>query len=71
MYNFDETGFAIGMATGGSSKVVTIISVGRATIIQPGDRKWIIVIECVNTYGRVIPPFVILEGKVHISTWYS
>jgi hypothetical protein len=68
MYNFNKTGFAIGMAIGGSSKVVTITSIRRATIIQLGDRKWITVIEYVNTYGRVIPLFVILKGKVHIST---
>jgi hypothetical protein len=39
IYNFDETGFAMGLAISGSSKVVTTASVGRATVIQPGDRK--------------------------------
>jgi hypothetical protein len=39
-YNFDKTGFAIGLITGSrSSKVVTSSeSVGRATVIQPGNR---------------------------------
>lgn len=32
-YNFDETGFAMGVASSGSSKVVTTATVGRATVI--------------------------------------
>jgi hypothetical protein len=70
-YNFDETGFAMGMAISGSSKVVTTASVGRATVIQPGNRKWVTVIEGINACGWTIPPFVIVEGKVHLSTWYE
>jgi hypothetical protein len=38
----------IDIASLGSSKVVTAASVGRATIIQPGDRKWVTTIECIN-----------------------
>jgi hypothetical protein len=70
-HNFDETGFAMRIATLDSSKVVTTASVGRATVIQPGDRKWTTVIESINGRGRTIPPFVIVKGKVHLSTWYS
>jgi hypothetical protein len=69
-YNFDETGFAMGMATAGSSKVATTASVGRATVIQPGSRKWTTTVECVDGCGRTIPPFIIIEGKVHLETWY-
>jgi len=71
IFNFDETGFAMGIATPGASKAVTMASVGRATTIQPGNRQWTTVIECINAAGWPIPPFVILEGKVHQSTWYS
>ena len=39
VYNFDEMGFAMGVASLGSSKVVTTATVGCATVIQPGDRK--------------------------------
>jgi hypothetical protein len=39
IYNFDETGFAIGLITGSRSSKVVILSesVGRATVIQPGN----------------------------------
>ena len=69
IYNFDETGFAMGVAA--TSKVVTSADrVGRAVIIQPGNREWVTVIECVNASGSALPPFVILYGKVHQSSWY-
>jgi hypothetical protein len=72
-YNFDETGFAMGLITGSkSSKVVTSSdSVGRAVVIQPGNRTWSTVIECINALGWALPPFVILEGKVHLEYWYQ
>jgi DDE superfamily endonuclease len=72
VYNFDETGFAMGLITGSrSSKVVgSSESVGRATVIQPGNRIWSTVIECINASGWALPPSVILEGKVHLEYWY-
>jgi hypothetical protein len=55
-----------------SSKVITSSeSVGRATVIQPGNRTWSTVIECINASGWALPPFVILEGKVHLQYWYQ
>ena len=69
IYNFDETGFAMGVA--GTSKVVTSSErVGRAVVVQPGNREWVTVIECVNASGWSLPPFVILSGKVHQNSWY-
>ena len=69
IYNFDETGFAMGVA--GTSKVVTSSDrVGRAVVVQPGNREWVTAIECVNASGWSLPPFIILSGKVHQSSWY-
>jgi len=65
-YNFDETGFMIGVAA--TSKVVTSSdTVGRAIAIQPGNREWVTVIEAINALGWLLPPFIILAGKVHQS----
>jgi hypothetical protein len=68
-YNFDETGFQIGV--GGSIKVVTaseirINPIGR----QPGDREWITLIAAVNAVGWLVPPFFIFKGKNHNQSWY-
>lgn len=70
IYNFDETGFMMGVAA--TSKVVTSMdTVGRAVNIQPGNRDWVTTIEGINAAGWAIPPFIILSGKRHQSSWYS
>ena len=64
IYNFDETSLAMGVAA--TSKVVTSSDrLSRAVVVQPGNREWVIAIECINASGWSLPPFVILSGKVH------
>lgn len=64
VYNFDETGFMMGVTL--TSKVVTSAdTIGRATVVQPGNREWVTAIECINASGWCLPPFVILSGKLH------
>jgi hypothetical protein len=36
--------------------------------VQPGNRKWITVIEGINAEGQSIPPFIIGAGKDHLAT---
>ena len=43
----------------------------RAFFTQPGNREWATVIECISACGWALPPLVIFEGKVHLSTWYK
>ena len=63
-YNFDETGFMMGVAV--TSKVVTSSdTIGRAITVQPGNREWVTAIEAVNATGWSILPFIILAGKLH------
>jgi len=70
VYNFDETGFMMGVAA--TSKVVTSAdTIGRATVVQPGNREWVTAIECINASGWCLPPFVILAGKLHQASWYK
>jgi hypothetical protein len=73
IYNFDETGFAMGLiCTSSSSKVAVLAdTVGRATVIQPGNRMWSTVIETINATGWALPPFVILQGKSQMKQWYK
>ncbi|KAF4546842.1 Hypothetical protein D9617_195g075130 [Elsinoe fawcettii] len=70
IWNFDETGFQMGVIS--TSKVITSSDrQGRPRTIQPGNREWVTVIEGINARGWLIPPFVILCGKVHLTTWYQ
>jgi len=70
IYNFDETGFCIGQIT--AEMVVTNAERrGRPTTAQQGNREWVTVIQGVSSYGFAIPPYIILAGKNHLSSWYE
>jgi hypothetical protein len=69
-YNFDETGFAMGMIS--SSLVVTHAErQARAKKVQPGNREWATVIQGVSADGWCMPPFILLQGAFHLASWYS
>jgi hypothetical protein len=70
IYNFDETGFQMGVIT--TAKVITGAErSNRPTAIQPGNREWTTVIDCISAHKWGLPPVIIFEGKVHLSTWYT
>jgi hypothetical protein len=70
IYNFDETGFLMGQIS--TTTVVTSVERrGKAKSVQPGNREWATVIQGVNSQGWAIPPFIILAGKNHLSSWYE
>jgi len=69
-YNFNETGFIIGVIC--SSIVVTGANQeGRRKILQPGNREWATAIKCISGNGFVVPPYLILQGKHHLASWYT
>ena len=70
IYNFDETGFMIGIISTGMV-VTSAERRGRPKIAQQGNREWITVIQGVNSQGWAIPPFIIVAGKFHLSSWYE
>ena len=70
IYNFDETGYAMGLVA--TAKVVTRSEMSsRPSLIQPGNREWVTSIECINALGWVLPPCLIFKGKVQIAGWYE
>jgi hypothetical protein len=70
IWNFDETGFMMGMISTG--KVVTSAERrGRPKSVQPGSREWVTVIEAISAEGQSIPPFIIVKGKKHLRSWYE
>jgi len=65
IYNFDETGFAMGLIA--TARVVTRAeTVNRSALLQPGNREWVTAIECVNAMGWALPPCIVFKGKSHI-----
>ncbi|APA10190.1 hypothetical protein SS1G_07383 [Sclerotinia sclerotiorum 1980 UF-70] len=68
-YNFDETGFMMGIICPGMV-VINAERSGRSKAIQPGNREWAIAIICGNGEGETIPPFLVVQGQYHLSNWY-
>jgi regulator of replication initiation timing len=69
IYNFDETGFMMGVIASGMVVTGTDRR-GRPKSVQPGNREWITVIQAINAEGRAIPPFIIGAGQYHLANWY-
>jgi hypothetical protein len=70
IYNFDETGFAMGLIS--SQKVVTRAEYyGRRSILQPGNREWVTAIETICADGYSLPPCIIFKGQVYITGWFE
>lgn len=69
-YNFDETGFIMGIICSGI--IVTCADRrGRGKQLQPGNREWATVIEYISSDGFVLPPFLILQGIYRLASWYT
>lgn len=69
-YNFDETGFAMGIIR--AQMVVTRSDrVAKPKAIQPGNREWATAICCVAADGHIVPPFLCVAGRFHLAAWYS
>jgi hypothetical protein len=69
IYNFDETGFMIGMI--GSGIVITGAERrGKPKSVQPGNREWVTVIQAINAEGQAIDPFIVVAGQYHLANWY-
>ena len=68
-YNFDETGFMMGVI---SSQMVFTGSEKRSNPknVQPGNREWVTIITAICAAGWAIPPFIIFQGRVLITSWY-
>ncbi|KKA21789.1 hypothetical protein T310_4188 [Rasamsonia emersonii CBS 393.64] len=70
IWNFDETGFAMGLCS--TSKVITAAerSERPRTVIQ-GNREWVTIIETVSSKGIHIPPVIILKAASQQAAWYQ
>ncbi|PHH49486.1 hypothetical protein CFIMG_007758RA00001 [Ceratocystis fimbriata CBS 114723] len=66
-YNFDETGFMMGMISS-AMLVASSERRGKAKTVQPGHREWVTVILGINAERWVIPPFNVVKGSYHLGS---
>ena len=69
-YNFDETGFMMGVICS-SMVVIGASQERRRKHLQAGNREWATAIECISSDGFVVSPYLILQGKYHLTSWYT
>ena len=70
IYNFDETGFAMGLCA--HQKVITKSeSCGRRPVLQPGNREWVTALESISASGWALPPTLIFKGKQYNQAWFT
>ena len=67
IYNMDEKGIMKGL--GDNAKVIVSRHEKEAFAVQPGNREWVSIIECIGYNGYVPPPFVIFQGKQIQQAW--
>ncbi|PQM43526.1 hypothetical protein VC83_09653 [Pseudogymnoascus destructans] len=60
IYNFDETGFRVGVAPG--EDVIVPVSITEMYVPMAENRKSITVIESICAVGQVLPPIIIVYG---------
>ncbi len=68
-WNFDETGFRIGI--GKDQWMVTFEPRRRIYLPTPDDRTTLTITTCVNAEGSVIPPMVIIEGAALLERYFT
>jgi hypothetical protein len=69
IYNFDETGFALGIIA--TAKVICSCDrPGKPSLIQPGNREWVTAVECISTQGFALPPLIIFKSGIHIQAYH-
>ncbi|EDO00508.1 hypothetical protein SS1G_14378 [Sclerotinia sclerotiorum 1980 UF-70] len=69
-YNFDKTGFIMGMICPGMV-ITSAEQSGRSKAIRPGNREWATAIICGNGEGETISSFLVVQGQYHLSNWYT
>ncbi|KAI9035871.1 uncharacterized protein KD926_002803 [Aspergillus affinis] len=70
IWNFDETGFAMGLCT--TSKVITAVERSeRPRRVIQGNREWVTIIETISSKGVSLPPIIILKGGQQQAAWFQ
>ena len=64
IYNFDETGFQIGVSSG--EKVLVPKGTRAVYTADPENRELITSVETINYGGRKVPPMIIFAGAYHL-----
>ena len=68
VYNFDETGFHIGI--GRDQWIITRDPNRQAYLASSSNPELVSVCETISANGTVLPPIIIVPGAIHQEAWY-
>src|SRR5271156_175661 len=71
IYNFDETGFAMGLIQRAKVIIGAETTNKEAFVLQPGKREWVTAIETINSTGWHLPPYIIFKGTHKRVAWFE
>ncbi len=69
IYNMNETGFRIDI--GKDQKIITKEAKRQSYLVSSSSRELVTVMECIAADRNVIPPMIILPGKLHMDSWFT
>jgi hypothetical protein len=69
IYNFDETGYQIGITAGGI--VIVPTNIERVYVNDPDNKELITVVECISAGGYHVPAMVIFKGAYHLCKYFE
>ena len=68
-WNVDEVGSMIGL--GDNPLVIGPAAVRKVYTMDPGNREWVTILECVSGGGRALSPLVIFKGEDVQQQWFQ
>jgi DDE superfamily endonuclease len=69
IYNFDETGYLIGVVSG--SFVIVPIGCEAVYVDDPANRELVTSTECISAGGHHVPPMIIFKGAYHLRKYFK
>ena len=63
MWNMDEKGFGMGLSK--SQKAIVATDSPNVFLMEPGNRTWVSVLECISPTGVTLTPYVVFSGQHH------
>ena len=69
LWNCDEKGITMGRG-GHKEKAIVRPGTKQAMALSEGSREFVSVLESISAAGRIIPPFMVYQGKTHRASYY-
>lgn len=70
IWNCDEKGITMGRNSSPTMAIVRAGGLSTAKRMTEGSREFYSILESVNAVGKVLPPYIVWQGKSHRESYY-